>query len=85
MGNPGRKEGMEMLSKQQFLEKHPEIKKGMLVYDRNSNKLGKISELQENHFTIHKGVIMSKNINLLYDDIIDVSDEDITININPSA
>ena len=66
--------------KKQFFEKYPAISIGAHVLGENREFLGRISDFSDHFFTVEKGVFFPKNFNILYDDILNCTGGDISVN-----
>lgn len=69
-----------MLSKREsFMERNPNFSAGMHVYGQDGGSLGRVISVDENSFTIERGVFFPKDFTLRYDDIAQIQDNKVTL------
>lgn len=62
-----------MMHREQFLKAHPSLKRDMVAYTRDGEKLGRIINLTEDNVHIEKGFFFPRDFVVSYDDIVEVS------------
>jgi uncharacterized protein (TIGR02271 family) len=67
------------LTRTNIQAKFPMLNKGMKVYTRDGEKLGKIDLLADDHFQVEKGLFFPKEFSLRYDDITEVTDDGVRL------
>lgn len=77
--NRGELEATVNLTRTNIQAKFPMLNKGMKVYSRDGEKLGKIDFLADDHFQVEKGVFFPKEFSLRYDDISEVNDDGVRL------
>lgn len=68
-----------MMHREQFLKVHPRLKRDMIAYTSDGEKLGKVINLDEDRVYIEKGFFFPRDFIVSYDDIVDVSGDRIII------
>jgi hypothetical protein len=68
-----------MLHKEEFTKTHSEVRAGMTAYTMDGNRLGVIETIDDDGITIEEGRIFHKDVHVDYDDIEDVSQDDVFI------
>lgn len=63
------------LQREQYLESHPQLRKGIVVYSLDGERLGDVYELCDDHFVIEKGFFFPRHFTARYDDLAHVSDD----------
>ncbi len=61
-----------MLTKEEFVKTHPDIRAGMTVYSTDDEKLGVIERFDDDNFTVERGWFFHKDFMIPYDDIEDI-------------
>ncbi len=61
-----------MLTKEEFVKTHPDIRVGMTAYSMDGDKLGVIERVDENNLMIERGWFFHKDFVIPYDDIEDI-------------
>lgn len=70
---------MIMLLKKDLTTKYPQIQEGLMVRCQDGEKLGKISAMNEDSFTVQKGFFFPKDFMFRYDDIADYKDDELIV------
>lgn len=68
------------LNKKDIQAKFPKLEKGMKVYTRDDEKLGKIDMLGDDFFQVEKGIFFPKEFSLRYDEIAEVIGDTVRLN-----
>ncbi len=61
-----------MLTKEEFVKTHPDVRVGMTAYSIDGDKLGVIKRIDEDSLTIERGWFFHKDYTIPYDDIEDI-------------
>jgi len=69
-----------MLLKTNCLDKYPNLTEGTSVRSQDGEKLGKISAMNEDSFTVQKGFFFPKDFMFRYDDIEDFREGELVVN-----
>ena len=64
-----------MLTKEEFVRTHPDLRVGMTVYTMDDEKLGVIERIDEDNFTVERGWFFHKDFMIPYDDIEDIRED----------
>jgi uncharacterized protein (TIGR02271 family) len=64
-----------MLTKEEFVKTHPDIRVGMTVYSLDDEKLGVIERIEEDNFTVERGWFFHKDFMIPYDDIEEIRED----------
>lgn len=71
-----------MMTKQQMELRFPKLSMGMAVYTGDGEKLGSVVALDDESFTVEKGIFFPKDFTARYSDIIDVDSTEERIVLN---
>jgi uncharacterized protein (TIGR02271 family) len=71
-----------MMHREEFLRKHPNIKASIIAFNENGEKLGKVTTLFEDGFSIEKGLFFPRDYSVSYDDVMEVHDTDMIVNLH---
>jgi uncharacterized protein (TIGR02271 family) len=66
---------MTMLTKEEFVKTHPDVRVGMTAYSTDGAKLGVIERIDEDNLTIERGWFFHKDFTIPYDDIEEIRDD----------
>jgi stress response protein YsnF len=66
---------MTMLTKEEFVKTHPDVRVGMTAYSTDGARLGVIERIDEDNLTIERGWFFHKDFTIPYDDIEDIRDD----------
>jgi len=61
-----------MLTKEEFVKTHPDVRVGMTAYSMDGDKLGVIERVDEDNLMIQRGWFFHKDFVILYDEIEDI-------------
>jgi uncharacterized protein (TIGR02271 family) len=70
-----------MLDREAALTRFQGMSEGTPVYSRDDERLGKITHLDDDSFTVEKGIFFPKDFVIRYDDIQDIRDKGIYLNL----
>jgi hypothetical protein len=70
---------MTMLTKEEFVKTHPDIRVGMTVYSMDDEKLGVIERVDEDNFTVERGWFFHKDFMIPYDDIEEIREDRVLV------
>jgi uncharacterized protein (TIGR02271 family) len=73
-----------MLMKNDFLRKYPDIHEKTIVRTLDGEKLGKISAMNEDSFTVQKGFFFPRDFMFRYEDIVDFQNDELIVSSNQS-
>ncbi len=68
-----------MLTKEEFVKTHPDVRVGMTAYSIDDEKLGVIERVDEDNLTIERGWFFHKDFMIPYDDIEDVREDRVIV------
>ncbi len=68
-----------MLTKEEFVKTHPDLRVGMTVYSMDDEKLGVIERVDEENFTVERGWFFHKDFMIPYDDIEDIREDRVIV------
>ncbi len=68
-----------MLTKEQFVKTHPDVRVGMTVYSMDGEKLGVIERAEDDNLTIQRGWFFHKDFLIPYDDIKDIREDRVIV------
>jgi uncharacterized protein (TIGR02271 family) len=68
-----------MLTKEEFVKTHPDIRVGMTAYTTDGEKLGVIERIEEDNLMIERGWFFHKDFVIPYDDIEDVREDQVIV------
>jgi uncharacterized protein (TIGR02271 family) len=68
-----------MLTKEEFVRTHPDIRVGMTAYSMDGEKLGVIERVDDENLTIERGWFFHKDFMIPYDDIEDIREDQIIV------
>jgi len=68
-----------MLTKEEFVKTHPDVREGMTAYTTDGEKLGVIERVDEDNLTIERGWFFHKDFLIPYDDIEDIREDQVII------
>jgi uncharacterized protein (TIGR02271 family) len=68
------------MDKHEFLKRFPRLEEGMVVYNRERDKLGTLAHADVDSMTIEKGFFFPKDFTVRYEDVEDVIGDQIIIN-----
>jgi uncharacterized protein (TIGR02271 family) len=66
---------MTMLTKEEFVKTHPDVRVGMTAYSTDGARLGVIERIDEDNLTIERGWFFHKDFTIPYDDIEEIRDD----------
>jgi len=67
------------LRRKELLDRFP-IQEGVKVYSRDGEKLGKVVSLEDDCFTVQKGLFFPRDYTARYDDILDYKNDEVYLN-----
>lgn len=67
-----------------YSNRFPNLAEGMVVYSKDGGKLGKVTNLLDDHFIVEKGFFFPKDFSLRYDDIQEIREETVYLNLPES-
>lgn len=70
-----------MLTKEEFVKTHPDVRVGMTAYSTNGEKLGVIERIDEDNLTIEHGWFFHKDYTIPYDDIEDIREDQVIVRL----
>jgi len=70
---------MTMLTKEEFVKTHPDVRVGMTAYSLDGEKLGVIERIDEDNLTIERGWFFHKDFTIPYDDIEDIREDQVIV------
>jgi hypothetical protein len=70
---------MTMLTKEEFVRTHPDVRVGMTAYTTDGEKLGVIERIDEDNLLIERGWFFHKDFIISYDDIEDVRENQVIV------
>jgi len=68
-----------MLTKEEFVRTHPDVRVGMTAYTMDGEKLGVIERIDEENLTIERGWFFHKDFLIPYDDIEDIREDRVIV------
>jgi uncharacterized protein (TIGR02271 family) len=68
-----------MLTKEEFVKTHPDVRVGMTAYSMDGDKLGVIERFDEDNLTIERGWFFHKDFLIPYDDIEDIREDQVIV------
>ena len=68
-----------MLTKEEFVKTHPDVRVGMTAYTVDGEKLGVIERIDEDDLLIERGWFFHKDFMIPYDDIEDVREDQVIV------
>ncbi len=68
-----------MLTKEEFVKTHPDVRVGMTVYSMDGEKLGVIERVDEDSLMIERGWFFHKDFTIPYDDIEDIREDQVIV------
>jgi len=68
-----------MLTKEEFVKTHPDVRVGMTAYSIDGEKLGVIERIDEDSLTIERGWFFHKDFTIPYDDIEDIREDQVIV------
>lgn len=68
-----------MLTKEEFVKTHPNVREGMNAYTTDGEKLGVIERVDEDNLTIERGWFFHKDFMIPYDDIEDIREDQVIV------
>lgn len=68
-----------MLTKEEFVKTHPDVRVGMTVYSRDGERLGIIERIDEDNFTIERGWFFHKDFLIPYDAIEEIREDRVIV------
>jgi len=68
-----------MLTKEEFVKTHPDVRVGMTAYSMDGEKLGVIERVAEDNLTIERGWFFHKDFVIPYDDIEDIRADQVIV------
>jgi uncharacterized protein (TIGR02271 family) len=70
---------MTMLTKEEFVKTHPDVRVGMTAYTTDGEKLGIIERIDEDTLLVERGWFFHKDFTISYDDIEDVQEDRVIV------
>jgi uncharacterized protein YrrD len=74
---------MTMLTKEEFVKTHPDLRMGMIVYSMEGEKLGVVEQVDEDNLIIERGWFFHKDSIIRYDDIVEVREDRVVVRQRP--
>ncbi len=68
-----------MLTKEEFVKTHPDVRLGMTAYSIDGEKLGVIERIDEDSLIIERGWFFHKDFTIPYDDIEDIREDQVIV------
>jgi uncharacterized protein (TIGR02271 family) len=68
-----------MLTKEEFVKTHSDVRVGMTAYSMDGEKLGVIERVDEDNLTIERGWFFHKDFMIPYDDIEDIREDRVIV------
>jgi uncharacterized protein (TIGR02271 family) len=68
-----------MLTKEEFVKTHPDVRVGMTAYTMDGEKLGTIERIDEDDILIERGWFFRKDFMIPYDDIEDIREDHVIV------
>lgn len=68
-----------MLTKEEFVRTHPDVRVGMTAYTMDGEKLGVIERIDEDNLLIERGWFFRKDFLIPYDDIEDIREDHVIV------
>lgn len=68
-----------MLTKEEFVKTHPDVRVGMTAYSIDGEKLGVIERIDEDNLMIERGWFFHKDFMIPYDDIEDIREDRVIV------
>ena len=70
-----------MLTKEEFVKTHPDVRMGMTVYSMDGEKLGVIERIDEDNLMIERGWFFHKDYTISYDDIENIRGDRVLVRV----
>ncbi len=70
-----------MLTKEEFVKTHPDVRVGMTVHSIDDEKLGVIERIDEDNLLIERGWFFHKDFTIPYDDIEDIREDQVIVRL----